>query len=511
MDDIVYDDSQYRDVLSGLKSGELDGSEFTTIFAMSKLPYQKPYPVAKREGEKPLSPRDSNYLWRDKDTKELEVGPEPKNKVSGDAKVVCFVFPDAKSPGQNVHLYAVRGSAAGKEFRVDIAPWISTRQLLRRASARRTYVGDALEQARKPPRFHMGILSYAGSAFDLMRRHMIKCAEDSGSGYRVSRVLIYGHSLGAACALIAAHLMRLFLTSSAPQPEIVAALEAASVPQDDRQELQQIERTLTPDWNPQSGGNEDDADEDVQTLSVAMDAYNVLSIAEERLADCDAKCPSKDEAISKVILEARDDQIAHYNFDDEPTEDYAVYENEAFAETSKFDNPLFQDGGAKLRVIDDDELSSPMFFGANIKIFAGVLSAPGYSNRYTDISLPSHMMDEEFAVKNYTNYSDMIIFNNIAKMCRYKYPLVHRDSAEESDLCDGVSEWCEGNYWKTGTWNPITKLARAAFMHSNFVVGGKLYVSPEADPKKKADKMRASREMLDQITNRTPLKNGVPV
>jgi len=474
-DSIVYNEAQYRMVLDGLTKGKLNGTEFSTVFAMSKLPYEKPYLVAERLGEKPLAPKDINYLWRDKDSKELVVGREPKNKVSGDAKVVCFVFPDRQSPGENVHVYAVRGTAAAKELLVDIAPWISARQMLRRASARRTYVGDALEPARKPPRFHRGILSYAGNAFDLMRQHMILCADNDGPGYRVSRVLIYGHSLGAACALIAAHLMRLFLTSAVPQPEVVDAL--LSVPTNHLQELQRIERTLTPVWSPQSGGDDDDDDDedyDIEfaRLAVAMDAYNLLSIAEERLAECVSRCPPLDDVVEEVRREAQDNEVAHDKFDDSPTEEYIVYDNDAFSETSKFDNPLFQDAGGEIPTA---------FFGNNIKIFAGVLSAPGYSNRYTDISLPFHMMDEEFAVKNYTNYSDMVIFNNLAKMCRYKYPLVHRDSAEESDLCDGVSEWCEGNYWKTGTWNPVAKIARASFMHSNFVVGGKLYVSP--DPK----------------------------
>lgn len=402
-------------VLQRLEAGELKHDDFETIFTVSKMAYNM------------VAPEKVYYvMWADgqvvRHTDEKRVPPNAPH-------IMVTHYNDTM-------VYAIRGTASTMEMRVDIA----VNGFLRRMLHRGTMGGTVDVSQYNGAKFHRGILSFASAAYELISKDLKNSTE------LINKVHVYGHSLGAACAVIVAHLLR----ANLQYKELYDGEAAALLNSMDNGIAQRVGVDTI-------GDQEFDG---VVTGRVEDDSKLLENVQQ--------------------FMEHKDDVYREDDVDSDERDESDVSED--------YDEYYSPEGNAgPLPPIEETSTTFPsamvgMPFQDVVQVFAGVFACPSYCTKITELSIAGENMTDDFRVVNYMNYGDGVINNDLARSTGYQYPAAYPEKLRKSSdvHTHGVTIW--GELDPDDKWKALKKLnfRRGIFQHSNIAVGGRLfYTDPE--------------------------------
>lgn len=398
-------------VLQRLEAGELKHDDFETIFTISKMAYNM------------VAPEKVYYLmWAGgevvRHTDEKRVPPNSPH-------IMVTHYGDTV-------VYAIRGTASAMEFRVDLA----VNGFLRRLLHRGTMGGTVDVSQYNGAKFHRGILSFASAAYELISKDLKNSTE------LINKVHVYGHSLGAACAVIVAHLLRANL-----QYRELYDGEASAL-------LNSMDIGIAQRVIPYTINNDEEL-EGVVTGSAEDDSKLLENVQQ--------------------FIEHKDDVYQEeYEYSDEQneSEDFEDYDEYYSPEGNAGPLPPIEETGANF-----PSAIVGMPLQDVVQVFAGVFACPSYCTKITELSIPGEDMADDFRVVNYMNYGDGVINNDLARSAGYQYPAAYPKKLRDSSdvYTHGVTIW--GELDPEDKWNALKKknFRRSMFQHSNIVVNGRLY------------------------------------
>ena len=340
-------------------------------------------------------------------------------------------------------VYSIKGTGTTNEMRVDLALGGKSKALLLPYLKNDPYVRDALPRTdsadRMPkPRFHHGMLSYACNAFDLITKDY-----ETITG-RVAKVMFFGHSLGAACAMMCAHMFRAKTLKSEVEP-IVGLFNGLTTIYTSRREDE-----------PATVKDEESNPPEV-VLANFIEAY----IGED----------PEDEGYEAPTEEEVREATMSFNETLRSTKMGAEvpYEGERFPSALEY----VENKDVAPDTKDPSWLTPADRKYEDVNIFCGTLSAPNYVSRCCNMALHGDDMDDSFRAVNYMNFGDGVINNTIARASKVKYPTTVTAGypSISSAVTHGVTRWgFMDPHNLYDSLNPLTDLRRAMFMHGKWVM-----------------------------------------
>ena len=187
-------------LIGSLRGHERAYNDWSTIALAAKLGYNAG--AVKSEGAQYLHKLDKKHTLS---VVNLSGGAGKVVAVHGRARIVHFEYRDRS--GETVLVYSISGTDSLGDLFADLAPRPWMRWIMRWVPRGLSGTPSSIYNLSKTDvRWHAGIMSYAGDAYDTISKHL---EHRKVSGLSApDRIAIYGHSLGAASAIIAGHMLR---------------------------------------------------------------------------------------------------------------------------------------------------------------------------------------------------------------------------------------------------------------------------------------------------------------
>lgn len=373
---------------------------------------------------------------------------DPSETDPRDPTVAVVQF---KHEGKMMVAYSIKGTGNANEMLIDVSVGRKSRALFLPYLKKQKHYKDNLPEIASSgarPRFHHGMLAYACNAFDLISKDFESIQGD------VHEVMFFGHSLGAACAMMCAHMFRAKRLDKKVEPIVDVFNGLTTIYIHERKEGDEG------DVNEISGDDGSNAPEAVTANFI--EAY----IGED----------PEDEGYEEPTEEEVDD--ATHRYEDtlyktimltSKVSDFKVTQNipqlPSAMEAAEIKEYTFT--GNLPTFLRDDK------YNAVASIFCGVLSCPNYVSACCEMALDGSNMDDSFRVVNYMNFGDGVINNGIARASKVKYPTTvsSKKPSIATAITHGITRWGYVDpYDLYDGLSIFTNIRRATFMHGKWIM-----------------------------------------